>query len=168
MKKRSRRTQRMERNHKAYKSAGLNLISLMDIFTILVFFLLVSSSNTQQLPNPQEVQLPSSTAKKVPAETLVITVTKSQIFVEEQLVADIEETLKDSETLIKGLQEELLFQSQKRSFVSEEQKNEGYPVTIIGDERIPYGLLHKILATCRAASYTQIAFGAIQRSAESF
>ncbi len=46
----SRRARRMERNHKRNKQPALNLVSLMDVFTILVFFLLVSSSNVQQLP----------------------------------------------------------------------------------------------------------------------
>ena len=39
----SRRIKRMSRNKK--KVAGLNLTSLMDVFTILVFFLLFHSSS---------------------------------------------------------------------------------------------------------------------------
>lgn len=46
----SRRARRMERHHARNKQPALNLVSLMDVFTILVFFLLVSSSNVQQLP----------------------------------------------------------------------------------------------------------------------
>ncbi|MCH8101169.1 MAG: biopolymer transporter ExbD, partial [Proteobacteria bacterium] len=38
------RAKRMEKHHKRNKAMGtLNLVSLMDIFTILVFFLLVNS-----------------------------------------------------------------------------------------------------------------------------
>ncbi|MEJ2362362.1 MAG: hypothetical protein P8Z75_13220 [Gammaproteobacteria bacterium] len=41
--KESHRTRRMERHHKRNKkTATLNMVSMMDIFTILVFFLLVS------------------------------------------------------------------------------------------------------------------------------
>ena len=65
----SRRAKRMERNHKRNKQSSLNLVSLMDIFTILVFFLLVSSSNVQQLPNSKDISLPTSVADKAPKET---------------------------------------------------------------------------------------------------
>jgi len=45
----SHRAARMDRRHKRGKKAGvaLNLVSLMDIFTILVFFLLVNSTNVE-------------------------------------------------------------------------------------------------------------------------
>ena len=41
---------------------SINLVSMMDIFTILVFFLLVNSSDVEVLPNAKEIVLPTSTA----------------------------------------------------------------------------------------------------------
>jgi biopolymer transport protein ExbD len=163
MKEMSRRAKRMDRNHKAHKPPVLNLVSLMDIFTILVFFLLVSSSNTQQLPSPRDLSLPTSIAKKVPKETLVITITQTQIIVQGRKVADIQEELAKNQPLIPALNDELLFHSQMSVFASEEDKKKGRPVTIMGDENIPYEMLRKILATCRQANYTLIAFGAVQQ-----
>ena len=56
------RAARMERHHKRHKGgAGINLVSMMDIFTILVFFLLVNSSEVEVLPNAKEFVLPDST-----------------------------------------------------------------------------------------------------------
>ena len=75
----SRRARRMERHHQQRKRPGINLVSLMDIFTILVFFLLVSSSNVQQLPNKKDIRLPTYVASKAPQETLVIFVTREKI-----------------------------------------------------------------------------------------
>jgi len=67
---RSGRAKRMEKHHKRNKGAGaLNLVSLMDIFTILVFFLLVNSSDVQTLPNAKELQLPESIAEEKAKET---------------------------------------------------------------------------------------------------
>ena len=82
MMKMSRRARRMERHHQRRKDSGLNLVSLMDIFTILVFFLLVSSSSVQQLPSSKDIRLPTSVAKKAPKETLVIAVTQKDILVQ--------------------------------------------------------------------------------------
>jgi len=42
----NRRIKRMSRSSNKLTSGGLNLVSLMDVFTILVFFLLVNSSSS--------------------------------------------------------------------------------------------------------------------------
>ena len=166
MMEQSRRARRMGRHHKLRKQSPLNLVSLMDIFTILVFFLLVSSSNTQQLPSNKDLKLPTSVATKVPRETLVIAITADQILVQGRKVADVEAAINTAEPLINGLQEELEFHTQKVRLTAEQDQQAGFPVTIMGDENIPYELLRKILATCRQANYTQIAFAATQKAKE--
>lgn len=158
----SRRARRMERNHKRNKQGALNLVSLMDIFTILVFFLLVSSSNVQQLPNSKDISLPTSVAEKAPKETLIIAITQDSIIVQGTKVSNIEDVLASKEILIPGLEQELKFQSSKSSVIIKSAK--GRSVTIMGDENIPYQLLRKILATCRQTNYTQIAFAAVQKA----
>jgi len=158
----SRRARRMERNHKRNKQGALNLVSLMDIFTILVFFLLVSSSNVQQLPNSKDISLPTSVAEKAPKETLIIAITKDSIIVQGTKVSNIEDVLMSNEILIPGLEQELKFQSSKSVAIIKSAK--GRSVTIMGDENIPYQLLRKVLATCRQTNYTQIAFAAVQKA----
>ncbi len=158
----SRRARRMERNHKRNKLGALNLVSLMDIFTILVFFLLVSSSNVQQLPNSKDISLPTSIAEKAPKETLLIAITQDSIIVQGNKVSNIIDVLGDNETLIKSLEKELIFQSSKS--LSSSKNKKGRSVTIMGDENISYQLLRKILATCRQTNYTHIAFAAMQKS----
>jgi biopolymer transport protein ExbD len=165
MMKMSRRARRMERHHQRRKDSGLNLVSLMDIFTILVFFLLVSSSSVQQLPSSKDIKLPTSIARKAPEETLVIAVTSRHILVQGRKVAQTAEVLASNEDLIPALVEELKFQASKMSFAVQD-KSKGRAVTILGDEALPYALLRKILATCRQANYTRIAFAANQKTRE--
>ncbi len=143
--------------------SGLNLVSLMDIFTILVFFLLVSSG-APQLPNSKDITLPTSVAKNVPKETLIITITKTDVLVQGKRVAVISELLEGKETIIAELEKELKFQASKRQLITSEDKKAGRAITIMGDENIPYQLLRKILATCRQANYTAIAFAAFQKA----
>ena len=57
------------------KAQPLNLVSLMDIFTILVFFLLVNSGQVETLPNAKDLQLPESVAEQKARENVVIIVT---------------------------------------------------------------------------------------------
>lgn len=170
--KMSHRAKRMERFQKRSKTAGLNLVSLMDIFTILVFFLLVSSSSVTQLPSSKNLKLPTSVAEKQPKETIVISVTGQSIVVQGTKVADVSVVLASSEIVIPGLEKELLFQSGKLQSNQVEpiadpnnsEQKPGKSVTIMGDENLPYDLLKKVLATCRQANYTNISFAARQKA----
>ncbi len=166
MMNKSRRAKRMERAHQRRKQPALNLVSLMDIFTILVFFLLVSSSNVQQLPSSKDIRLPTSVAKKAPKETIVIAVTGKDVLVQGRKVATLKQIMADPEVLIPALKDELLFQSGKGVLAVDDNanKNKGRAVTIMGDENMPYELLRKILTTCRHANYTHIAFAAVQKA----
>lgn len=163
MLEKSRRAKRMERHHLRRKQPALNMVSLMDVFTILVFFLLISSSSTQQIPNSKDIRLPTSVAEKIPGETIVISVTKKEIIVQGRKVATISDVLMSAEVIIADLNTELVFQS-SLALPAKSGANKKLSVTIMGDEDISYDLLRKILATCRQANYTNIAFAALQKS----
>lgn len=168
MMNKSRRAKRMERHHARRKQPALNLVSLMDIFTILVFFLLVSSSSVQQLPKKKDIHLPTSVATKAPKETLIISITQRNIMVQGREVALIQDVLANVSPRIESLEKELVFQASKTRVVkTADGKIKGKAVTIMGDENIPYELLRKILASCRQANYTQIAFAAMQKAPSS-
>ncbi|MDA7746883.1 biopolymer transporter ExbD [Psychromonas sp.] len=154
------RSKRMKDFEGLHKNAGLNLVSLMDIFTILVFFLLVSSGS-QQLPNSKDVKLPTSVADKVPQETLIISITETEIIVQGKKVIEIADIIEGDDAVINALKDELNFRTESRLYVSKDDQ-QGLSVTIMGDENIPYQLLRQILATCRQTNYTKIAFAAVQ------
>lgn len=161
MKAASKRARRMERHHQRRKQPALNLVSLMDIFTILVFFLLVSSSDVQQPPSRNELKLPETISNTALKETLKIIVTGRDILVEGIKVAENSDFVSSDGDEIPALKQELLLRAKA---VQASDKLSGYSVTILGDEDMPYHLLSKILATCQAANYTQIAFAALQVS----
>ncbi|HEY9034979.1 MAG TPA: biopolymer transporter ExbD [Pseudomonadales bacterium] len=155
--KKSMRAKRMERNHKRYgKSAGLNLTALMDIFTILVFFLMVNSSDVQVLKNTDSIIMPLSVADQIPEETLLIQVSSEEILVGGIKVADVPAIRNDEEDIIAGLDKELRYQASRRPELSEEEMVLGRPVTIQGHNEIPYVILRKIMATCAQAEYRNI------------
>ncbi|MGD8783697.1 MAG: biopolymer transporter ExbD [Thioalkalispiraceae bacterium] len=156
------RAKRMEHLKGLNKRAGLNLVSLMDIFTILVFFLLVTS-DSQKLPSTKDITLPTSVAKKVPRETVVLSITKKELFIQGKQIVSLTQLSENQSTIIKELLDELKYQASKSLFSSSD-KSVGRAITIMGDEHIPYKLLRKILATCRQANYTRIAFAAYQKA----
>jgi biopolymer transport protein ExbD len=167
MMKLSKRAKRMDRHHKARKRPGINLVSLMDIFTILVFFLLVNSSSVEQLPRQKDIKLPTSAAAQPARDTLVIFVTPQNILVQGREVAQVSQEVGNDDVLIKGLVDELKFLgSRSRIIADTEATKGGRAITVMGDEQIPYRLLRKILASCREADYTRIAFATMQKKQE--
>ena len=163
----SARAKRMEKHHKRNKGAGgLNLVSLMDIFTILVFFLLVNSSDVQTLPNAKDMKLPESIAEKKPEETVTILIGRTDILVQGAPVANIKEVMATKGNDIPALREALL--SQNDRVLRREARDDvaGREVTILGDNDIPYRLLKKVMATCTASDYGQISLAVLQKSSD--
>ena len=163
----SSRAKRMEKHHKRNKGAGaLNLVSLMDIFTILVFFLLVNSSDVQTLPNAKDMKLPESIAEKKPEETVTILIGRTDILVQGTPVAKIEDVMAIQGNDIPALREAL--QSQNDRVLRREARDDiaGREVTIMGDKDIPYRLLKKVMATCTDSDYGQISLAVLQKSSD--
>ncbi|WP_444994254.1 ExbD/TolR family protein [Aliikangiella sp. IMCC44359] len=160
--KKSYRAARMERHHKRFGTGGLNLVSLMDIFTILVFFLLVNSSNVQQLPSSKAIQLPESTAQQLPKETVIVLVNNQQILVQGRVIASVSSVMADDKTVIPALLKEMALQSQNSW--QQTQAEDGLDVTVMGDKQIPYKLLRKILSTLSQANYTNISMAVMKRA----
>jgi len=160
--KKSNKAARMERHHKRFGGSGLNLVSLMDIFTILVFFLLVNSSSVQQLPSSKSVKLPASSAQQMPEETVILLVNNDQILVQGRVIMMADDAINSKGNLIPALFEEMTIQS--ASSFKENAEEEGLDVTIMGDKQIPYKLLRKILATLSEANYTNISMAVMKRS----
>lgn len=147
------------------RPAKLNLVSLMDIFTILVFFLLLNSGSNEIL-KVNDVTLPDSTAEERPKETTVVTITEDDILVDGRPVATINEVI-TSNGLIDGLMEELRFQATKRAELTEREKTLGRAVTILGDQEIPYELLKRVMLTCAKADYRDLSMAVSRVSGNS-
>ena len=161
------RAKRMEKHHKRNKGAGqLNLVSLMDIFTILVFFLLVNSSDVQTLPNAKELKLPESIAEEKPKETVVILIGKTDLIVQGTPIAKIADIIATKGNDIPELREALLSQNDRVLRREAQDDIAGREVTILGDKDIPYRLLKKVMATCTESDYGQISLAVLQKSSD--
>jgi len=161
------RAARMDRHHTRHKKGiSLNLVSLMDIFTILVFFLLVNSSEVEVLPNAKDVQLPESIAETRARESVVVLVTDTEILVQGRVISRIDEVLASNELVIPALKAELLAQASRSLLDNEDQDAAGREVTIMGDKEIPYHLLKRVMATCTDADYGQLSLAVLQKTSE--
>jgi biopolymer transport protein TolR len=163
----SARAKRMEKHHaRNTRSGALNLVSLMDIFTILVFFLLVNSSDVETLPKSENLQLPESIAEQKAKETVVILIGEVDILVQGKIVAKVADVLNQKGNDIPALREALKSQNDRVLRRAAQDDIAGREVTIMGDKETPYRVLKKVMATCTGADYGQISLAVLQKSSE--
>jgi biopolymer transport protein ExbD len=160
------RAARMERHHKRHKAgSAINLVSMMDIFTILVFFLLVNSSEVEVLPNARDIVLPDSTAEEKARESVVVLLTDTQVLVQGRPVAEIAQVDASDALIIPELEKALEEQSGRAILAAEgDDAIADREVTIMGDREIPYSLLKKVMATCTAADYGRLSLAVLQKA----
>lgn len=146
-------------------SVDLNLVSLIDIFTILIFFLLMNTGVADTLPNSKSIKLPESVAQKTPRETVVVMVSRDDIIVDGRKVAAVTDVLDKEGDVIPGLKAELDVLASRQTIRAENEAQKK-AITIMGDREIPYRLLRKVMVTCARADYTDVSF-AVQKRAGS-
>src|SRR5258706_5172496 len=155
---------RAARHARNLSLVDLNLVSLIDIFTILIFFLLSNMGIVEILPNSKAVRLPESTADKSPRETLIVIVNATDILVEGRKVASVADVMDAKEDLIAPLKSELDLLSGRQT-IRRENEAQKKVITIMGDKDIPYRLLRKVMVTCARANFTEVSF-AVRTKAE--
>jgi len=144
--------QRRDAQKKHGKSASLNLVSLMDIFTILVFFLMVNSSEVEVLQTSSKIKLPDSTAEKAAENQLTISVSADDVVVQGRPIARVAEAFAAKDKIIPELAEELEYLAARKGAVPEG----GFEINIMGDKELPYWLLKKIMLTCQSTDFARM------------
>ena len=158
----SRRMKRMGRNKR--KVTGLNLTPLMDVFTILVFFLLFHSSGGDILETPKQIKLPDSVVETKPRETVVIMVSPEVVVVQGEAVVNTPELFDDSVRMVAGITERLEQLERNIIGISTKAVAEGKEITILADKTIPFKVLKKIMSTCTGSGYGRISLAVVQKA----
>jgi biopolymer transport protein ExbD len=153
---------RAERRGRNQMMVDMNLVSLIDVFTILIFFLLSNSGGVETLPSPKSVRLPESASEKSPRETVVVVVSGAEIVVDGRKVASVADVLNAEGDLIAPLKAELDLQA-NRQVIRKENEAQSKTLTIMGDKEIPYRLLRKIMFTSARANFSDVSFAVRQK-----
>jgi biopolymer transport protein ExbD len=144
----------------------MNLTSLMDVFTILVFFLLVNSGSADTLETPKEVHLPESNVEAKPRETVVIFVGKEQIVVQGQPVALVSDVLQSPGEDIEPIINRLAMIKENVIGTNTLHVAESQEITILADRSIPFSVVKRIMSTCTSQGYGHISLAVIQKDAQ--
>jgi biopolymer transport protein ExbD len=154
----------MSRNQN--KVVKMNLTSLMDVFTILVFFLLVNSASTEVLQTPKRITLPASTVEEKPRETVVIFVSPNEVTVQGETVALVADILAAQGQNIEPIGARLAQVRDSVIGLSTKAVADSREVTILVDRTVPFRVVKKVMSTCTSEGYGRISLAVLQKAPE--
>lgn len=153
----ARRLHKMLRRQERREGVSLNLVSMIDVFTTLVFFLLITSTSVQTLRNPRALALPNSVAMETPRDAAVLMITPTEIQLQGRPIMTVEEAERAPGTVLPQLRSELMLAAlmpvQNGAAPGATTRGE---INIMADRAVPYSLLKKVMATCGDMKFARI------------
>jgi biopolymer transport protein ExbD len=135
----------------------LILTSLMDIFIVIVIYLLMNQAlGVDAVAPPRAIKLPDSVVDTSPRQTVMMTVSNADVVIQGERVATIAEVLQSDGDFIEAVG--LRMQKIRESYIgiSEESVANSTEVTIMADRSVPFKVLKKLMSTCSSAGYGKI------------
>jgi biopolymer transport protein ExbD len=145
------------------KISKMNLTSLMDVFTILVFFLLVNSGSVELVEAPKDVKLPESVEESKPRETVVISVSPEHVMVQGKVVALVEDVLAGEQATLDPLAARLAELKENIVGPATMSVAESQEVTVLADKSVPFIVVRKIMSACTGEGYENVSLAVIQK-----
>ena len=137
----------------------LKLTSMIDMFVILLVFLLKSYSAEGQIMSvAPDLRLPESTAEKTPQTTSIIAITHDLIMLDGKQIGNVSEVVQSNTLDIPELRNALNQLRQLSEKVGEIQSDMGFAgkISIQGDRDLPYLVIKKIMFTCGQIGYNDM------------
>lgn len=154
----------MSRNR--VKITKMNLTSLMDVFTILVFFLLVNSGSVEVMEAPKNVALPESRVEAKPRETVVIFVSPVEVLVQGKQVALVDDILGGDGLSMENIKDRLAELKENIIGSSTLAVADSQEVTILADRSVPFTVIKQIMSTCTREGYENVSLAVIQKESQ--
>lgn len=152
--KNSRRLKRMDRGE--VKAPTVILTSLMDIFIVMVIYLLMNQAIGADVAPPRAIKLPDSVVDTPPRQTVVMTISNADVIIQGERVATITEVLGSKDDYIEAVGKRMLKIKESYIGINDESVANSTEVTIMADRSIPFKVLRKLMSTCSSAGYSKI------------
>jgi biopolymer transport protein ExbD len=149
---------------KDHKTAPMSLTSLMDVFTNLVFFLLLSQGVVSVDEPPKEVVLPDSFVDTKPRPTLNILVSDDEVFVDGAEAVTVAEVAASQGDLIGPIHDKLVQIRAVSMGLNDATKEGNNEVTILAHSAVPFKVMKRVMATCTYAGYNKISLAVRENS----
>lgn len=159
----SNRAKRMVTHQLRHRAdAQLNLIPMIDILSVLVSFLLVYSTEVEVVQNSKGIEIPQSISEQLPHETVVVMLTRDDLFVQGERISSIADIRASQDAIIAPLSVAL----KRPTLIGRKMNNRANAereVTVMADKTLPYEIIKKVLSTCTDAEYGKVSFALIQK-----
>jgi biopolymer transport protein ExbD len=149
------------------KGLVLSLTSLMDVFTNLVFFLLVSQGVTEIKEPKKEIKLPDSYVEVKPRPTVVVMVSETYVLVDGEPTLSLEDFKAAKGDSVAEVRERLAELKGRVIGLNEQTNAQSDEVTILAHKTIPFNVVKKLMSTCASAGYSKISLAVNQKSISS-
>lgn len=159
----SRRKRRMSRNSRKPKSTGMMLTSLMDIFTVLVLYLIANQGTGVTLDTPKMVKIPDSIAETAPRRSIVMAVSQTEVLIQGVPIDTISNVLNSQKDYIEPVRQEMLRLKNLAAEKGDKGISESTEVTILADKGIPFKILKKLMSTSSSAGFDKISLAVNQK-----
>lgn len=147
----------LNRKHQQKKTrrvivAGLMLTSMVDMFSLLVIFLLQSFSNSPEvMALTKGITLPAAVAAAPPIDAPLLTITETEVLVDSKSLGKTEEVLAKPEALVKSLVE-------MKDTWQERHKNETFKgdIHLQADKKLTSALVSQIVGIVNSQGYASV------------
>jgi len=145
--------QHQHKKHKRVMVAGLMLTSMVDMFSLLVIFLLQSFSNSPEvMAMTKDLVLPGAVSTAAPIDAPVITVTfEQEILVDQKPLGKMNEIIAKPEALVKSLVD-------MKDAWQERHKNETFKgdIHLQADTKLPSSIISQIISIVNSQGYASV------------
>jgi len=159
----SRRKKRMSRSKRRGGSTGMMLTSLMDIFTVLVLYLIVNQGGGVSLDAPKTIKIPESVVETAPRKSIVIAVSKTEVLVQGVPIVTYADVEQNNQDYIEPVRQEMLRLKRLAAEQGDKGISESSEVTILGDHAVPFKILKKLMSTSSSAGFDKISLAVVQK-----
>jgi biopolymer transport protein ExbD len=144
----------------------MNLTSLMDVFTILVFFLLVNSGSVEVVEAPKDVKLPESRVESKPRETVVISISPDEILIQGMLAGSVGDVLDGDPMPLDKVRARLAELKENVIGINTKTVADSQEVTILADRSVPFTVVKQVMSTCTGEGYENVSLAVIQKNSQ--
>jgi biopolymer transport protein ExbD len=181
--KREKKRRRQLTNSSRSPVTGLSLTSMVDMFTILVVFLLMNYSSTGEIIYiPKDVKLPKASQTKELKPAHIVTLTQTDVVLDKTTVAKLDDVKNQKDWTIIPLRDHLIQalkddeskakeQASVRSSLpgspnvakKDDSNNNPTKITVQADRDMDFLTIKKVMATCQEAGAEEINFAVMRK-----
>ncbi len=163
-------TNRVRRNQ--YVSGGLMLASMLDILMAILFFLMKNYSEAKTDFNVgKDISLPYSSAITPPVPALQLVVTKNEVMLDNQKIADIEsgdiakkDMYRDGVTIL-PLAQALKKQKDRSTYIQKHNDDHSFTGQIVlqADKGLQFSVLKKVIYTAGISDFVMLKLAVLNK-----